>query len=180
MTRHRSHAQRAASALAVVLACAALAEPADTVSGKASLNAQAIDLAHGFAFLGPRKDVNVGLFAATPSAADTATAVRDGIDSAFGVTSPAKGAYVLLKLNFPKGATRADHVDMCEIDFYNFADSPEQTMWLGADQCGVVEIGGDLEPGGVVHGRLKGPAEPPRGKKYTWDLVFSTTLQAGK
>ena len=179
MTRHRSHAQGAAPALAaLVLACTVSAEPADTVSGQASLNAQVVDLAHGLAFLGPRH--NVGLFAATPSAADTATAVRDGIDSAFGVTSPAKGAYVLLKLSFPKGAIRADQVDMCEINFYNFTDSPQQTMWLGADKCGVVEVGGDLKPGGVVHGRLKGPAEPPSGKKYTWDLAFTTTLQAGK
>ena len=58
-----------------------------------------------------------------------------------------------LRLSFPAGATRAEHVGMCEIDFYNFADSSLQAIWMGDEQCGVSGLGGDLEPGGVVHGR---------------------------
>jgi hypothetical protein len=184
MKRHRSPVSPLAAgalAAAALLTQPAPARAADAVSGHASLNAQSITLAHGFGFWNPaRRNVELGLFAAPPAAADVKAALADGIDSAFGVTSPAKGAYVLLKLGFPEGATRADHLNVCEINFYDFADSPMQTMWLGAEQCGVVELGGDLRPGGVVHGRLKGPLETPTGKTYTWDLTFTTTLLARK
>jgi hypothetical protein len=186
MTRHRSavspFAVRAiALAAAVFLTHAGPAPAADAVSGRASLNAQTITLAHGLGVLGTKeRSVVLGLFTAVPSPADAAAAARDGIDEAFGVNSQGKGAYVLVKLGFPDGETRADHLNVCEIDFYNFTDSPLQTMWLGADQCGVTELGGDLRPGGVVHGKMKGPREAPTGKQYTWDLDFTTTLRAGK
>jgi hypothetical protein len=181
MTRHRfapSPCEVLAVAAALV-ACAAPARAADAVSGTASLNAQAITLAHGFGFVDAKHNVTLGLFAKAPAPADAASAAKAGIDDTFGVTSPQKGAYVLLKLSFPAGTTRAEHVGMCEIDFYNFADSPLQAMWMGDEQCGVSELGGDLKPGGVVHGKLKGGSQDSN-KKYTWDLAFTTTLQAGK
>jgi hypothetical protein len=183
MTRHRSSVSPFAVCLAAAgfLTHAAPLPAADAVAGQASLNAQTITLAHGLGVLGTRdRSVVLGLFTAAPSAVDAAAARKEGIDEAFGVNSQAKGAYVLVKLGFPDGATRADHLNVCEINFYNFTDSPLQTMWLGADQCGVTELGGDLRPGGVVHGKMKGPRETPTGKRYTWDLDFTTTLQAGK
>ena len=186
MTRHRSSvaplAVRAFGlAAAGLLTHAASLPAADSVSGRASLNAQAISPAHGLGLLDPAgRSVVLGLFTAAPSAAEAAAAQKEGIDSTFGVSSPARGAYVLVKLGFPAGATRADHLNVCEINFYNFADSPLQTMWLGADQCGVTELGGDLRAGGVVHAKLKGPREAPTGKQYTWDLDFTVTLGAGR
>jgi hypothetical protein len=183
MTRHRFPTlPHLATALAFLfVACATSAGAADAVSGTARLNAQSVTLAHGIGFLDAKKQgVTLGLFAAAPSAADAAAAAKGGIDDTFGVNSPAKGAYVLLKLSFPAGAARAEHVGVCEINFYNFADSPLQTMWLGDDQCGVTELGGDLRPGGVVHGKLKGGSKETSGKTYAWDLAFTTTLQPGK
>jgi hypothetical protein len=180
--RHRTsvlpYAVLAAAALSTY---AAPVGAADAISGSASLNAQTVALAHGFGVWSAKtKSASIGLFAKAPGAAQTATALDEGIDSAFGVREPANGAYVLLKLGFPAGAPRADHLNVCEIDFYNFADSPEQTMWLGNEQCGVIELSGDLRPGGVVHGKLKGTSTQTTGKKYTWDLAFTATLQAGK
>lgn len=178
MIRSRSGVSSVA-AIAVAVACASPLKAADAVSGTATLNAQTISLAHGLGFVYGKRNVTLGLFAQAPSVAARASAARDGIDETFGVTSPQKGAYVLLKLSFPAGATRAEHVSMCEIDFYNFADSPLQAIWMGDEQCGVSGLGGDLEPGGVVHGRLKGSSKES-SRSYTWHLAFTTTLQAGK
>jgi hypothetical protein len=179
MSRHWFRAPFAALVF-IAAAGAASAGAADAVSGTAKLNAQAVTLAHGMGFIAANKpNVTLGLFAAAPSAADAAAATRAGIDDTFGVTSPAKGAYVLLKLSFAPGTAKAEHVGVCEVNFYNFADSPLQSMWLGDDQCGVSELGGDLRPGGVLHGRLKGASESS-GKSYSWDLAFTTTLQPGK
>jgi hypothetical protein len=168
------------------LACAppATAAPpasADAVSGSASLNAQTVTLAHGLGVWSAKhKSASVGFFAAPPSAADVKASLAGGIDDAFGVTTQQKGAYVLLKLGFPEGAARADHLSVCEINFYDFADSPLQTMWLGAEGCGATELGGDLRPGGVVHGKLAGACDASTGKKCRWDLTFTTTLQPGQ
>ena len=170
----------AALLAALTLAGATPARAADTASGTARLNAQSITVAHGIGSLDAKKrNVTLGLFAAAPAPADAAAAATNGIDDTFGVTSPQKGAYVLLKLGFAAGAARAEHVSVCEINFYNFADSPLQTMWLGDEQCGVTELGGDLRPGGVVHGRLKGTGKESN-KSYAWDVAFTTTLQSGK
>ena len=179
MSRHRC---RSYAALAfAVFGAAASAGAANAVSGTASLNAQTITLAHGFGLLDAKgRGIALGLFAAPPSAADAAGAAKDGIDETFGVTSPQKGAYVLLKLGFPAGTAALAHVGVCEINFYNFADSPLQTMWMGDEQCGVTELSGDLKAGGVVHGKLKGAGKESNGKAYAWDLAFTTTLQSGK
>jgi hypothetical protein len=179
MSRHR-RSPYAALAIAV-FGAAASAGAADAVSGTAGLNAQTITLAHGFGLLDAKgRGIALGLFASPPGDADAAAAATNGIDDTFGVTSPQKGAYVLLKLGFPAGTARLEHVGVCEIDFYNFADSPLQTMWMGDDQCGVTELGGDLKAGGVVHGKLKGGGTESNGKKYTWDLAFTTTLRSGR
>jgi hypothetical protein len=153
--------------------------PADDVHGTASLGGQKATLTHGFGVWNADKSTaSIGFFAKEPSAADQAAALKDDFPSAFGMLEPAKGPYVVVKLSFPKGSKHAEGLGMCEVDFFNFAASPLQSVWLGAADCGFTELGGDVQPGGVVHGKLKGPKEPDVKKAPGWDLAFTTTLRA--
>ena len=96
MIRSRSRVSFLAAIAVAAVAGASPLGAADTVSGTATLNAQTITLAHGFGFVDAKRHVTLGLFAQAPSAADSTSAAQAGIDDTFGVTSPQKGAYVLL------------------------------------------------------------------------------------
>jgi len=55
--------------------------------------------------------------------------------------------------------------------------------WRGfSKQCGVTGLSADLDPEGVVHGKLQGRVEgypPPSGSPpvYTWDVDFTAALR---
>jgi hypothetical protein len=82
----------------------------------------------------------------------------------------------VLRLSFPETATSAAVIDGCEIDYFGYVAKIHQ-FGERAQDCGVVELGGDLRAGGTVHGRLKGSGKNDGDKTHAWDLDFATTLR---
>lgn len=141
------------------------APAADTLLGTASLNEQKVRFTHGLGtWKAAKREVSLGFFTSTSSAAD--------------------GPHVVLDLTFEEGATKAavDGVAGCHIGLYKFKDGPLDYNGF-ASQCGIAELSGDLRPGGVVSGKLKGEslfkgfASLPT-KAASWDLSFMATLRA--
>ncbi len=169
---------RSAALAAAVLALAA-APAGDTYTATAALDGQRAPFAHGLAFWNAAKgEASVGFFGAAPDAAFEAKAKKVGL-----CCGNTEGAYVVLDLQFEKGAPRASAkaFSSCHIAFLGFKASPFD--WnAAASGCGLVEITGDLKPGGVLRGTLKGSGKsqafgPFAAKAYEWDFRFAATLK---
>jgi hypothetical protein len=168
----------AAAGLALLAGRAALA--ADVYTGTITGDAQKVAFTHGLAWLHSSNVVSVGLYQATPDAKERARAVAHGGNN-FGVFAVPN---VRFDLVFKEDARHADEAsfDSCHILFAELAVGIYDLNAF-ADECGIVELRGDLRPGGVVHGKLKGKVEAyprPDGSRptYTWDVDFTATLIA--
>ena len=171
-----------------VLTIAAPAGAADSFSGRAALSGESATLGHGFAVLAPAlfstdgHRVSVAFFTQALDGALLKTTTTDDVSSMDG-----KGLRVVLDLNFKKGATQAtpETYNGCNIGFHGFKESPlnHGDNANGAKSCGLLELSGDLKPGGVVRFKLKDakaglPFSGRTPKPYSWDLSFVATLRA--
>jgi hypothetical protein len=165
---------------AVVLFVSASAFAEDKIQGTISAGAQKVTLSHGLATLNKKGTLGVRFLGTAPNAKEEARALKDS-GEIFGVFDAPNS---IVELSFKDGATKADResFESCHVGFYRFDIGIYD--WSGfAGQCGVVELSGDLKPGAVVHGKLKGRAEgfPPKSgppPAYTWDVDFTATLRA--
>jgi hypothetical protein len=139
---------------------------------------QKVAFTHGLAWIDAKGVISIGLYNAAPNAKEEARALAGG-GNIFGVFDVPN---VQLDLDFDK-APRADLAafSSCHVGFREFsAGIFDWNAFKGG--CGPVEFSGDLKPGGVVHGKLKGRAEgfPTAGHApvYTWDVDFTVTLRA--
>jgi hypothetical protein len=170
--------KRLAAALVLLVSVYALAE--DKIRGTIAADAQTVTLTHGLAAVDKKGTVLVRLLGAAPDAREEARALEGG-GEIFGVFAAPNA---LVELSFKSGATRADlaSFESCHVGFYELEGG--RFDWSGfSKQCGVTELSGDLKPGGVVHGKLKGQAQgyPPQSGPapvYTWDVDFTATLRA--
>jgi hypothetical protein len=172
-----------------VLAAAASGSAADNFTGKAAWGSESATFGHGFAVLAPGRfstdghRVSVAFFTqALDSALQKATTTED-VPNMDG-----KGLRVLLDLNIKKGATQATPATYngCHIAYLGFKQSPmtHGDNASGATSCGLLELSGDLKPGGVVRAKLKATQpgmaisgmtpQPP----FSWELSFVATLRA--
>jgi hypothetical protein len=184
MTRHALRFA-AVPVLAAGLAFAAgtPAPAADTYAATITANAEKIVFSHGMAWIDKKGRVSVGFYNAEPNAKEQARAMQDG-GEIFGVF---EGPNVTFDLGFKDGATKADlpGFESCHIHFSHFkAGMGIFDLSTFAKDCGPVAFSGDLKPGAVVHGKLKGTGQegfPDKdGKKpvYTWDVDFTATVRA--
>lgn len=168
--------------LVAILVCLAGVSAAadDKIQATITADAQKVMLTHGLAAIDKKGTVSVRLLGAAPNAREEARALGDGGD-VFGVF---EAPNAVVELSFTSGATRAElaSFESCHVGFYELEAG--RFDWSGfSKQCGVTEVSGDLKPGGVVHGKLKGRAEgfPPKSGPppvYTWDVDFTATLRA--
>jgi hypothetical protein len=174
----RENMKRLGAALVLLLSIYALAE--DKIQGTISADAQKVTLTHGVAAIDKKGSVSVRLLGAVPSAREEARALAESGEISGVFAAP----NALVELSFKSGATRADlaSFESCHVGFHEFQAGLFD--WSGfSKQCGVTELSGDLKPGGVVHGKLKGQAQgyPPQSGPapvYTWDVDFTATLRA--
>jgi hypothetical protein len=156
------------------------AQAADAYRGTITGDAQKVTFTHGLGWIDARRNVSVGLYQTAPNDAERTRAMQNG-GSNFGVFDAPN---VRLDLTFKEGATRAElaSFDSCHILFAEFEIGIfDWNAFAGG--CGAVEFSGDLKPGAVVHGKLKGRGEAyPRNDgtrpTYTWDVDFTVTLVA--
>lgn len=159
----------------------------DKIQGTITVGTQAVTFSHGLAWINTKGRVYVGFFSAALNAKEVERALK-GEGANFGVFEVPN---VVLDLSFKEGGTQADLVSLsgCHVGFYDFPrHDSEMGMWdynTGtAKDCGALALSGDLKPGAVVHGKLKGQAVPmafpgdkPRAT-YSWDVEFTATLRA--
>jgi hypothetical protein len=136
----------------------------DRLHGTATLNMQKASFARGVAiWKGEKREVSLGFFASAPSAS--------------------RSPHMVLDLTFGEGVKKAfaPAIAGCHIGFRDYKDSPLDLNGF-ARQCGIVDLSGDLKPGGIVSGSLKGEyvfkgfGSMPT-KTATWDLSFTATLR---
>jgi hypothetical protein len=182
--------KRTVAAVALgLLTTAASGSAADSFSGKAVWGSESATFGHGFAVLAPGRfstdghRVSVAFF----------TQALDGVQQKSTNTEDvlnmeAKGPRIVLDLNIKKGATQAtpETYNGCHIAYLGFKGSPmtHGDNASGAKSCGLLELSGDLKPGGVVRAKLKGAKEalaitgmtpsPP----FSWEFSFVATLRA--
>ncbi len=70
--------------------------------------------------------------------------------------SPASVGYCFVEFTFPKDGPLGNSSD--------------------AKGCGISELGGDPRAGGTIAVRLKGQAQGPGGKPFTWDLHINLPI----
>jgi hypothetical protein len=156
----------------VIASLATDAPAADLFKGTGSLGAEKASFAHGIGiFTGKSPAVLIGFFTTPLSADDKEGALREAL------LNVGQKPYIVLRLSFPEGAKTAAHLNQCEVDFFKFKQM-QQVVGTSASECGVVELGGDLRAGGVVHGKLK--MARPAGNTWDWDLKFTATLLRAK
>jgi len=165
--------------LGLLLLAAVPARAEDKFVATITAESQKVAFSHGLAWMPGPGTVSIGLYSAVPNAKEEARALARG-GSNFGVFAVPN---VQLDLNFEKGTTKAELASFssCHIGFLEFTAGIFD--WNAFKPgCGPVELSGDLAPGGVVHGKLKGRAEayPKDGHApvYTWDVEFTATLRA--
>jgi hypothetical protein len=172
-----------------LLTAAASGSAADSFTGKAAWGSESATFGHGFAVLAPGRfstdghRVSVAFFTqALDGALQKATTTEDvpNMDT--------KGLRMVLDLNIKKGATQAtpETYNGCHIAYLGFKESPmtHGDNASGAKSCGLLELSGDLKPGGVVRAKLKGvqpgmaisgmTPRPP----FSWEFSFVATLRA--
>jgi hypothetical protein len=173
--------RRSLIAAAFAIAGGAAALPAaDSFQGTATFNAEKTTLTHGLAsWNASKREASLGFFATPPDAASRAKAAKEGL-CCMGWPTP----YVVLDLRFQRGATAASPstLEGCHIGFYKFKDSPFDFNGF-PDKCGAAALSGELKPGGVIKGKLKGNGAsaamgPFKASEYAWDLTFTVTLRA--
>ena len=176
--------QRGPSRAFVFASLAVVAGPparaADLYNGTITGDAQKVAFTQGLAWIDGKGQVSVGLYQTAPNAKERARALQDG-GAIFGVFDVPN---VQVDLTFKEGAARAElaSFESCHIRFSRFDIGIFDWNAFGAG-CGPVEFSGDLKPGSVVHGKLKGRAEAfPRNDGtrpvYTWDVAFTATVIA--
>jgi hypothetical protein len=166
------------AALVLFVSTSAFAE--DKVLGTLSAGAQKVTLGHGLATLDKKGTLGVRFLGAAPNEKEQARALSNS-GQIFGVFDAPNA---IVELSFKEGAQKADResFESCHVGFYRFDIGIYD--WSGfSGQCGVVELSGDLKPGAIVHGKLKGRAEgfPDKSGKppvYTWDVDFTATVRA--
>jgi hypothetical protein len=182
MTRHGLRLSTVLLLAGGVALSGASARAADTYAATITANTQKIAFTHGLAWIDKKGQVSVGFYNADPNPKEQARAMADG-GAIFGVFDAPN---VTFDLSFKEGAARADvgAFESCHINFWHF-DAGIGIFDLNtfAKNCGPVAFTGDLKPGAVVHGKLKGTGEglPDKaGKKpvYTWDVDFTATVRA--
>jgi hypothetical protein len=156
------------------------AQAADAYKGTIAADAQKVTFTHGLAWIDAKRNVSIGFYQTAPNDKERARAMENG-GSNFGVFAVPN---VRVDLSFKEGATRADlsSFESCHILFAEF-DIGIFDWNAFAGGCGPVELNGELKPGAVVHGKLKGRGEAyPRndGTKptYTWDVDFTASVIA--
>lgn len=166
--------------LAGLVLAAPAAHAADTYSGTITGDAQKVAFTHGLAWIDARRQVSVGFYQTAPNDKERTRAMESG-GAIFGVFDVPN---VKVDLTFKEGATRADlpSFESCHINFSRFDIGIFDWNAFGSG-CGPIEFSGDLKPGAVVHGKLKGRAEAyPRNDgtrpTYTWDVDFTAALLA--
>ena len=177
-TRRRAIRNLVLAGLAFMAGPAARA--ADVYHGTITGDTQKVTFTHGLAWIDARRNVSVGFYESAPDERERARAMANG-GSNFGVFAVPN---VRVDLSFKEGATRADlsSFESCHILFAEFKIGIfDWNAFAGG--CGPVELGGELKPGAVVHGKLKGRAEAyPRNDgtrpTYTWDVDFTATVIA--
>ena len=168
-------------AAALVLACSAVGGPTTTTSSftaAATFNGEKATLRQGLAFWNPaRAEANLGFFAAAPDAAARAKAAKEGL-CCFDWPTP----YLVVDLRFKKGSKKADTAafESCHIAFLNFKGSPFDFNGF-ANQCGATALSGDLRPGGMIRGKLKGHSAtqamgPFPANAFDWELEFAAAF----
>jgi hypothetical protein len=168
-----------------VLTIAATGGAADSFTGKAALAGESATFGHGIAVLAPPQfstdgsRVSVAFFTqALDGDLQKATTTED-VSSMDG-----KGPRIVLDLNIKKGATQAtpETYNGCHIGYHGFKESPlnHGDNANGPKSCGLLELSGDLKPGGVVRAKLKGAHEGlgSTPKPLSWDFSFVATLRA--
>jgi len=177
-----SRAVRSFAAGAILLGAlaGAPAPAADTIQGTFAAEAQKRTLAHGLAWRDAKGVLKVRFFSDAPTAKEEARALADDgtLDGVFAKPN------VTLDLGLQDGAAALtpEAFESCHLAFSGFEGGRFDANGF-RPQCGVLELSGDLRPGGVVHGRLQGhmeafPAADGHRPAYTWDLEFTATLRA--
>ena len=168
-----------------VLTAAASGGAADSFTGKAALAGESASFGHGIAALEPGRfsmdghRVSVAFFTQALDGALQKATTTDDVSSMDG-----KGLRVVLDLNFKKGATKAtpETYNGCHIGYHGFKASPlnHGDNANGPKSCGLLELSGDLKPGGVVRAKLKGANAGlgPTPQPLDWDFSFVATLRA--
>ncbi|HWX24677.1 MAG TPA: hypothetical protein VN083_06515 [Vicinamibacteria bacterium] len=164
----------------VLLGSSSTSRAQDKIQGTFKGPTQEVTLSHGFAWIDGKHTVSVAFFGAAPNAKEQARAMQDG-GPIFGVFDAPN---VTVRVDFKEGATRAETkaFAFCHILYSGFAGGP--FAWNSdTGGCGLLELGGDLKPGGTVHGKLKGQAEamsmPGEAKRvFAWDVDFTVVVRA--
>lgn len=171
-----------------VLAIVATGAADDSFTGRAALAGESATFGHGIAVLAPPQfstdghRVSVAFFTrALDGALQRATTTED-VSSMDGM-----GPRIVLDLNIRKGATQAtpETYNGCHIGYHGFKASPlnHGDNANGPKSCGLLELSGDLKPGGVVRVKLKGANAGLAFAGMTpnpvsWDFSFVATLRA--
>jgi hypothetical protein len=186
----REHMKKTVPAVVLgLLMAAGSGSAADSFSGKATWGSESATFGHGFAVLEPGRfstdghRVSVAFFTQPLDGALQKATTTEGVPN-----MDAKGLRMVLDLNIKKGATLAtpETYNGCHIAYLGFKGSP--MTWgdnaNGAKSCGLLELSGDLKPGGIVRAKLKGAQpgmaisgmtpQPP----YSWEFSFVATLRA--
>ena|SRR5688572_26740977 len=168
-----------------VLTIAATGGAADSFTGKAALAGESASFGHGIATLEPGRfstdghRVSIAFFTQPLDGVLQKATTTDDVSSMDG-----KGLRVVLDLNIKKGATKAtpETYNGCHIGYHGFKESPlnHGDNANGPKSCGLLELSGDLKPGGVVRAKLKGANAGlgPTPKPLDWDFSVVATLRA--
>lgn len=168
-----------------VLAITATGGAADSFTGKAALAGESATFGHGIAVLAPPQfstegsRVSVAFFTQALDGVLQKATTTDDVSS-----MDEKGPRVVLDLSIKKGATQAtpETYNGCHIGYLGFEASPlnHGDNANGPTSCGLLELSGDLKPGGVVRAKLKGAHEGlgSTPKPVSWDFSFVATLRA--
>jgi hypothetical protein len=180
MRGHSLRATAAALLCGIAVLAASPAGAADSYKGTITADAQKAAFNHGLAWIDAKRRVSVGLYKTEPNAKEQARALGNS-GEIFGVFDAPN---VTVELSFKDGATRAEagSFESCHIRFSRF-DAGLFDWNAFSKQCGVVALSGELTPGSVVQGTLKGSAEAyprPDGTRpqYTWDMDFTATVRS--
>jgi hypothetical protein len=164
----------------VLLASSVTAWAADSLQGTITAGTQKVTLSHGLASIDAKGAVFVGFFGAPLNAEDQKAALRDY----YPLTGIFKAPHLMLDLSFNPGAKRAqlDAFGTCHYGFLGFEAGIFDFNNV-LDDCGPVAFSGDLKPGGVIHGKLKGHAKRDAdgggpAATFVWDVEFTATLRA--
>jgi hypothetical protein len=158
----------------------AIARAQDKIQGTFKAIAQQVVLTHGFGWIDGKHTVSVAFLGAAPNPKEQARAMEDSGPN-FGVLAAPN---MIVKLDFKEGAARAETTSFqfCHILYGGFAQGPFSRT-ADAGGCGLLELRGDLKPGGTVHGKLKGETEgmsmPGEAKRvFAWDVDFTVVVRA--